>query len=279
MAWLQVHQSLPTHRKTLAAADALDIAPIEMVGHLVSFWLWALDNATDGHLEGVSDRTLARAASWTGDPGAFVATLREVRFLDSSQDALTIHDWDQYTGRLSEKRRLNAERQQRYRQAHQQESNASVTRYECVTSQGRVEKSRVEKSRGDTHVAPAAAVALASLTHPLALPTLETPSATVESNGTKRKAEPPAAEPLPKARAPAHAEQWRAIVQGFGYDAEAVKKSRGLLGSCNAAARTCDELGLDFDDTLYVCEEVRKKYPKATPAAVEKYAATFVHDS
>ena len=45
MAWLQVHQTLKDHRKLFDAADQLEVEPPHMMGLLVSFWLWALDNA------------------------------------------------------------------------------------------------------------------------------------------------------------------------------------------------------------------------------------------
>ena len=51
MAWIQIHQQLKDHRKVLAAADELDIEPAHMLGLLISFWLWAIDNAPDGSLE------------------------------------------------------------------------------------------------------------------------------------------------------------------------------------------------------------------------------------
>ena len=48
MAWLQVHQTLKDHRKLFDAADQLEVEPPHMMGLLVSFWLWALDNAPTG---------------------------------------------------------------------------------------------------------------------------------------------------------------------------------------------------------------------------------------
>ena len=63
MAWIQVHQQLKDHRKLLAAADELEIEPAHMLGLLISFWLWALDNAPSGSLQGISTRMFARAAS------------------------------------------------------------------------------------------------------------------------------------------------------------------------------------------------------------------------
>ena len=68
MAWIQVHQQLKDHRKLLAAADELEIEPPHMLGLLTSFWLWALDNAPSGSLEGISNRNIARAAQWNKEP-------------------------------------------------------------------------------------------------------------------------------------------------------------------------------------------------------------------
>lgn len=99
MAWLEVHQSLPTHRKTDALADLLGIRPVEVVGHVTCLWLWALDNARDGNLTASSPRAIARAAMWEGDPSRFYNALVAAGFLDEPG---MIHDWDEYTGRLQE---------------------------------------------------------------------------------------------------------------------------------------------------------------------------------
>ena len=68
MAWLQVHQTLKDHRKLFDAADQLEVEPPHMMGLLVSFWLWALDNAPTGSLVDITPRMISRAAQWDGDP-------------------------------------------------------------------------------------------------------------------------------------------------------------------------------------------------------------------
>ena len=118
MAWVEIHQSLPTHRKTLKLADALGIEPVVAVGHLVCLWLWALDNARpDGFLMGASPRTIARAAEWRKDPVKFVDALGDAGFLDG---AATLHDWPDYSGRLNDQRDMrrisNRDAQARRRQ-------------------------------------------------------------------------------------------------------------------------------------------------------------------
>jgi hypothetical protein len=111
---LELHQSLPTHRKTLMMADALDTQPAHIVGHIACLWLWALDNAQDGVLQ-VSPRLVARAAQWEGDPQAFTDALLAAGFLDCDGH---IHDWDEYAGRLLEIRRKSVTRAKSWREQH-----------------------------------------------------------------------------------------------------------------------------------------------------------------
>ena len=85
MAWIQVHQQLKDHRKLLAAADELEIEPPHMLGLLTSFWLWALDNAPSGSLEGISNRNIARAAQWNKEPDTFVEAMKKMCIRDRAR--------------------------------------------------------------------------------------------------------------------------------------------------------------------------------------------------
>jgi hypothetical protein len=105
MAWLELHQSLPTHRKTLAMAEDLDMQPAHIVGHIACLWLWALDNAPDGRLN-VSPRTVARAAQWLGEPDDFYAALKASGFVEADG---SLHDWAAYAGRRLDRRKLSNE--------------------------------------------------------------------------------------------------------------------------------------------------------------------------
>lgn len=73
MAWIELHQSLPQHRKLLALRDALGLRTPAAIGHMCLLWLWALDNAPDGDLSALPAKQLARSAS---TPGTAPATLR-----------------------------------------------------------------------------------------------------------------------------------------------------------------------------------------------------------
>ena len=99
MAWLQVHQTLKDHRKLFDAADQLEVEPPHMMGLLVSFWLWALDNAPTGSLSDITPRMISRAAQWDGDPEKLAKTLIRAGWIDEKEDGtLEIHDWYEYAG-------------------------------------------------------------------------------------------------------------------------------------------------------------------------------------
>lgn len=115
MAWIELHQSLPTHYKTIECAAMLNISVPQMIGHLCCFWLWALDNSKDGVLSQLCNATIALASQWQGDPDEFVNALIASNFIEKYGENLVIHDWYDYAGRLMEQRKANRERQRRHR--------------------------------------------------------------------------------------------------------------------------------------------------------------------
>lgn len=155
MAWIQVHQTLKDHRKVYAVADALDVDPAYALGLIVSFWLWALDNAPSGSLEGISNRMIARAAQWAGSADEFVEALKSADLLDETDnETLELHDWQEYTGSLIEKREAEKNRS-RKRRAEAKKTASEVDQMTAgqttgepqsdhQKTDGRVEYSRVE---------------------------------------------------------------------------------------------------------------------------------------
>jgi len=109
-----------THRKTLLVADTLDLPEVYVVGHMVALWSWALDNARDGKLP-TSRRFIARAAQWAGNADEFVDALCSAGFLDVDGNELAIHDFDEYVGRLIERRAANTQRMRAARAKRQEE--------------------------------------------------------------------------------------------------------------------------------------------------------------
>jgi hypothetical protein len=124
MAWIESHQSLGTHRKLMALCQALHIDDTRAVGMLHYLWWWALDNAPDGNITGVSDKTLAVASHWKGSPDLWVTTLRQVGLVDEDATMRTLHNWEDYAGKLVSARERNKERQKTFRDKHR---NVTVT--------------------------------------------------------------------------------------------------------------------------------------------------------
>lgn len=140
MAWLEIHQSIKDHRKLLAAADALDMAPAHIAGHIIFFWLWALDNAPSGEISDISARNIARAAQWEGKPEDFLSALIESGLVDQIDGGLFIHDWADYAGKLIDQRIADRERKRQSRAAAKMKKADSLNCPEDVqwTSGGQV---------------------------------------------------------------------------------------------------------------------------------------------
>ena len=165
MAWLQVHQTLKDHRKLFDAADQLEVEPPHMMGLLVSFWLWALDNAPTGSLVDITPRMISRAAQWDGDPEKLAKTLIRAGWIDEKEDGtLEIHDWYEYAGKLIDQRQAEKERSRSRRAAAAASADASPddptpTAGRPANSRkkagGRVDQSREDKTReGSTPPSP-----------------------------------------------------------------------------------------------------------------------------
>lgn len=129
MAWIELHQSLTTHKKTRRLARALGLGYPEgmpqTIGHLCMFWLWCVDGTESGKLEDLDAQDIADAAGWTGDPQTFLDAMVATDFIDETPDGLVIHDWDDYIGRLLAQRKASRERErlrkQKYRQSKREE--------------------------------------------------------------------------------------------------------------------------------------------------------------
>lgn len=166
MSFVQVQQSLVSHRKTLRLARLLGIDRYAVCGRLVALWAWCLDNALGGCLGDIDAEILADVMGWDagmGKPAELLEALLTSGFLEvnPSDGRMHIHDWHEHMGRLIEKREASAERMRRMRARNAADADepsgdgersqpahdaADVTlraRYAHVTRQ---EKSREEKS-------------------------------------------------------------------------------------------------------------------------------------
>lgn len=122
MAWIELHQTLPTNKKILRLKSILKIDTPQAVGHLCMLWLWAIDNAQDGNLQNFLNEEIAEISGWRKNADAFVDALKTSGFVD---DDMHIHDWDEYAGKLIEKRKSDAERKRTVRSNSSKKSGTS----------------------------------------------------------------------------------------------------------------------------------------------------------
>jgi hypothetical protein len=115
MAWIESHQSLGAHPKLRKVSALLGITRSQAVGHLMFLWWWSLDYAPDGDLARYDLVDIALAADWAGDAADFVDALVRAGWIDETDDGFSVHDWDDYAGRLVEKRLADAERKRQAR--------------------------------------------------------------------------------------------------------------------------------------------------------------------
>ena len=74
---------------------------------MISLWHFVLKNAwKDANLEPWGDDGIEEAARWDGKSGAFVAAIREAKFIDG----FIVHDWLERAGKLVLDRMYNEER-------------------------------------------------------------------------------------------------------------------------------------------------------------------------
>lgn len=166
MAWIAVYQGIARHRKTVKLASLLDIPRMSAVGHMISLWHWAIDNAPDGDLSGLSDEMVAMAAEWPEATGPFfVQAIKQAGFVDP--DGM-LHNWMDYAGKLIDRREADAKRKRETRASakHPQDSPVDIPQPVLGESAATVQYSTVQnhfiytlrnipgwEQRGEPHLA------------------------------------------------------------------------------------------------------------------------------
>lgn len=97
MAWIESHDDIWEHHKTIRLCRQLGIAEPQAVGHLISLWHFVLRNAWEtADLSPWGDDGIERAARWNGADGELVKALRDTGWLDGN----VAHGWLERAGQL-----------------------------------------------------------------------------------------------------------------------------------------------------------------------------------
>jgi hypothetical protein len=122
---------LPNHPKTKKLIRRLGD---QGAWYLVRLILWTASTHSDGDLSGMSVEDIELAIDWPNNPGAFVAALLEVGFLDGTQGNLKFHGWSEHNpwafgqSLRSAKARWNAIK----RHYNEMEANRQVPEYATI---------------------------------------------------------------------------------------------------------------------------------------------------
>lgn len=92
MAWIESHQQLARHPKTLRLARRLAVSVPAAIGHLQLLWWWAYDYAPEGDLSRFADDEIADAADGEGSASAFVSELIGNGFLSADRQIQAVVD-------------------------------------------------------------------------------------------------------------------------------------------------------------------------------------------
>lgn len=169
MAWIESHQEILQHPKTRKLAYSLDISVPTAIGHLHCLWWWAMSYAKDGDLAQFDDVDIAIGAQWMGDPETFVKALVTVGFLDLhtvDEHCKSIHDWNQYGGKLLAKREADADRKRRTRDV----TSTSTGHPPDIHRTAQVEKKTKENNREEEKLTSFATANAAKATRATSLP-------------------------------------------------------------------------------------------------------------
>ena len=98
MAWIESHQQLLNHPKTLDLMNLMRWNNDTAIGKLHRFWWWCMDYAPDGDLRRHSASQVAAAVGVSKSQAEkFVSAMIHARWLDTTP-YFRVHDWWQYAG-------------------------------------------------------------------------------------------------------------------------------------------------------------------------------------
>lgn len=126
VAWIESHQEIGRHPKTKKLARLLGISLPAAIGHLHLLWWWAMDFAMDGDLSRYDEEDIADGAMWEGDAEKFLDALIQAGFVDQDDTGIYLHDWDDYAGKLIERKSKDNTRKKDMRRAYENGTIAAV---------------------------------------------------------------------------------------------------------------------------------------------------------
>jgi len=113
MAWIKIEHTLPTKPEVFQLAKNLLTTRQEIIGHLVTFWIWVDQNSEDGTMEATEEMidmlTMPNFAFELMKQG-WISLENRQKGEKVEQDILTIKDFEKHNSNSAKKRALGAQR-------------------------------------------------------------------------------------------------------------------------------------------------------------------------
>lgn len=112
--YLEIDEGYWEHRKTLRLRSLLQVP--EADAYPPRLWAWAMRNAPDGNLTGMTAYGVELAARYGPLDGKLYAALVTAGFIDEVEPGVPakIHDWEDHTGAALERASVQAQRRRLY---------------------------------------------------------------------------------------------------------------------------------------------------------------------
>jgi hypothetical protein len=124
MAWIESHQTLLNHPKTLDLMRFMEWDKATTVGKLHMFWWWCLDYAPDGDLTKHPSQRIAQAVE-VQDHEKFMNAMIESGYIDT-EPYLRVHEWWDYIG-LFLQRRYGKKNEKKWKEVQELYSDCTTT--------------------------------------------------------------------------------------------------------------------------------------------------------
>lgn len=108
--WLKMTHALPEKPEVLAIAGKTGLNRFEVVGRLFTLWRWFDINTTDGNASGVTSVTLNECLFGYGDATGFVTAVVSARWLNESEDGVSVVKFDEHISESAKTRAQTAKR-------------------------------------------------------------------------------------------------------------------------------------------------------------------------
>ena len=120
MGYIRIETNLIKHPKTMELANLIGLDVLYAAAHLMSLWIWIFETYPDGAIPKKYFNHLEYAGMWKGKKGVFADALLTSGYIDETETEYVIHDWFLYSGQYVERKRKNAERNQKNREQEEE---------------------------------------------------------------------------------------------------------------------------------------------------------------